>query len=72
MIELVNTTTGERVNLLYVDGLHIELGGVSPDVYAEFKRLDYQRRLYREFIDRPNTRPCLSAEALMRGLVPDR
>lgn len=43
-IELVNTTTGERTDLRFVEGLHIRFNGdVSPEARAAFAELARER-----------------------------
>jgi hypothetical protein len=65
MIELVNNAIGERLNLLYVGDFQIDLGGVSPEVYAEFKAVERQRQLLREHINRGLGLP---ADAILKML----
>lgn len=67
-IELVRTINGvevERVDLRFVDDFRIDLGGVSPEVYAEFRRLEQWRRWYREYI---NNAAGVSANAMLKML----
>lgn len=66
-IELVRTINGvvvERVDLRFVQDVRID-ADVSPEVYAEFKEMDRQRRLWHEYI---NSALGVPADVVLRML----
>ena len=67
MIKLVNTTTGERTDLRFVDELR--LVGIPPELHDEFMQLAAERRRIREFLSGALGVPADVLQGKMSALI---